>query len=70
MTHGPGPLCWPAGCSEAKGAHNRGAVVRFLRGGSPFRPLVLAKMKGRITAGRLHAPCAVVRLPDRRLLRK
>jgi hypothetical protein len=57
-----------AGCSEAEGAHNREAVVRFLRGGSPFRLLVLAKTNGRITAGRLHASCAAVRLPDRWLL--
>jgi hypothetical protein len=36
MTCGPGPPCWAAGCSEAEGAYNRGAVVRFLHGGSPF----------------------------------
>jgi hypothetical protein len=36
MTCGPGPPCWPAGCSEAEGAHNRGAVVCLLRGSSPF----------------------------------
>jgi hypothetical protein len=36
MTCGPGPPCWTAGCSEAEGAHNRGAVVRFLCVGSPF----------------------------------
>jgi hypothetical protein len=36
MTCGPRPPCWTTGCSEAEGAHNRGAVVRFLRGGSPF----------------------------------
>jgi hypothetical protein len=65
MTCGPGPPCWIAGCSEAEGAHNHGAVVRFLRGGSSSLPLVSAKMKGRITAGRLHAPRAAIRLPDR-----
>jgi hypothetical protein len=70
MTCGPGTRCWTASCSEAEGAHNRGAVVRFLRGGSPFRPLVSAKMKGRTTAGRLHAPYVAVRLPDRWLPRK
>jgi hypothetical protein len=42
MTCGPGPQCWTAGCSEVEGVHNLGVVVRFLRGGSPFRPLVLA----------------------------
>jgi hypothetical protein len=36
MTYGPKPPCWSAGCSRAEGAHNRGAVVRILRGGSPF----------------------------------
>jgi hypothetical protein len=36
MTCGPRHPSWTAGCSEAEGAHNRGAVVRFLRGGSPF----------------------------------
>jgi hypothetical protein len=45
-----------------KGAHNRGAVVRSLCGGSSSRPLVAAKMKGRKTAGQLHAPCATIRL--------
>jgi hypothetical protein len=43
--------CWTAGCSEAEGAHNRGAVVRFPRGGSTFRPLVSAKMRERLTVG-------------------
>jgi hypothetical protein len=33
LTCGPEPPCWAAGCSEAEGVHNRGAVVRFLRGG-------------------------------------
>jgi hypothetical protein len=70
MTCGPGPPCWTTGCSEAEGVHNRGAVVHFLRGGSPFRPLVSAKMRERLTAGRLHAPYAAVRLLDRWLLRK
>jgi hypothetical protein len=65
MTCGPGPPCWTAGYSEAERAHSRGAVVRFLRGGSPLWPLVMAKMKGRLTVGRLHASCAAVRLPDR-----
>jgi hypothetical protein len=36
MTCGSGLPGWTAGCSEAEEAHNRGAVVRFLRGGSPF----------------------------------
>jgi hypothetical protein len=36
MTCGPGPPCWTAGCSEAEGAHNGGAVVHFLRGGLPL----------------------------------
>jgi hypothetical protein len=70
MTCGPGPPCWTTGCGEVEGAHNRGAVVRFLCGNSPFRPLVLVKMRERLTAGRLHAPCAAVRLPDRWFLRK
>jgi hypothetical protein len=35
MTCGPGPPCWTAGCSEAEGAHCHGAVVRYLRDGSP-----------------------------------
>jgi hypothetical protein len=56
MTCGPGPPCWTVGCSEAEGAHNREAVVRFPRGGSTFRPLVSAKMREHLTAGRLHAP--------------
>jgi hypothetical protein len=70
MTCGPGPPCWTAGCSKAEGAHNHWAVVRFLRGGSPSCPLISAKMKGHITAGRLHAPHAVVHLFDRWLRRK
>jgi hypothetical protein len=70
MTCGPGPLSWTASCGGAEGAYSRGTVVRFLRGGSPLRPLDSAKMKGRLTAGRLHAPCAAVRLPDRWLPRK
>jgi hypothetical protein len=36
MACGPGPLCWTTGCSEAEGAHSRGAVVCFLRSGSPL----------------------------------
>jgi hypothetical protein len=36
MTCGPEPPCWSADCSGAEGAHNRGAVVRILRGSSPF----------------------------------
>jgi hypothetical protein len=40
--------------------HNRGAVACFLHGGPPFRPLVSARMRGRITAGRLHVSCAAV----------
>jgi hypothetical protein len=34
-TCGPGPPCRTASCSEAEGAHNYGAVVRFFCGGSP-----------------------------------
>jgi hypothetical protein len=33
-------------------------------------PLVAAKPRGRTTAGRLHAPCAAVRLLDRWLRRR
>jgi hypothetical protein len=36
MTCGPGPSSWTASCSGAEGAHSRGTVVRFLRGGSPL----------------------------------
>jgi hypothetical protein len=53
MTVGPG---------EDEGAHYCGAVARSLCGGSPSRPLVATKMKGRTTAGRWYAPCAAVRL--------
>jgi hypothetical protein len=35
MTCGPGSACWTIDCSEAKGAHNRGATARFPRDGSP-----------------------------------
>jgi hypothetical protein len=45
MTCGPEPPCWTAGCDEAECVHNRGAVVCFLRGGPPFRPLVSARMR-------------------------
>jgi hypothetical protein len=62
MTCGSGPPHWTASCSEVEGVHNCGAVARFLHGGSPFRPLVSAKTRERLTAGRLHAPCAAVRL--------
>jgi hypothetical protein len=44
MTCGPGPPCWTAGCDEAERVHNCGAVACLLRGGPPFRPLVLARM--------------------------
>jgi hypothetical protein len=32
---GPHARGWTAGCGEAEGAHNRGAVARSLCGGSP-----------------------------------
>jgi hypothetical protein len=49
-----------ADSGENEEAHIRVAVARSLCGGSPSWPLVAAKMKGRITVGRLHAPCAAV----------
>jgi hypothetical protein len=65
MTCGSGPPRWTASCSEAEGVHNRGVVACLLCDGSPFRPLISAETRERLTAGRLHAPCAAVRLPDR-----
>jgi hypothetical protein len=61
MTCGLGPPCWTAGCNEAERVYDRGAIARFLRGGPPFRLLVSARMRERLTAGYLHALCALVR---------
>jgi hypothetical protein len=69
MTREPRPPSWTTSCSEAEWAHSRATVVCFLRGGSPLLPLVMVK-KGRLTVGRLHAPCTAVRLPDRWLPQK
>jgi hypothetical protein len=48
MICGTGPLCWSTGSDEAERVHNRGAVACSLRGGSPFRPLVPARMRERL----------------------
>jgi hypothetical protein len=63
-------LSWTASRGRAEGSLSRGAFARFSRGGSPLWPLVTTKMKGRLIVGRLHAPCATIRLPDRWLPRK
>jgi hypothetical protein len=49
-----------AGCGEDGRANNRRTVAHSLCGGSPSWPLVAAKVEGRVTAGRLHAPCATI----------
>jgi hypothetical protein len=50
------------GCGEDGRANNRKTVARSLRGGSPSSSLVVAKVERRVTAGRLHAPRATIRL--------
>jgi hypothetical protein len=48
MVGGTEPSCWSTGSDEAKRVHNRGAVACSQRGGSPFGPLVSAKMGERL----------------------
>jgi hypothetical protein len=56
MTCGPRPPCWTAGCSEAEGAHNRGAVVCFLCGGSPFLTAGYGEDEGALNRGAVACP--------------
>jgi hypothetical protein len=48
LVGGTGPSCWSTGSDEAERVPNRGAVACSQRGGSPFGPLVSAKMGERL----------------------